>query len=112
MPNRPTTRCYAAEMKEAVRQILRRRGIEVTGYRHTVPYRRQQLLAHQGVDLLLDIGANAGQYATSVRRAGYAHPLPAIQPASAPFAQLSQAAATDPLWEVRRAAVGSTTGTV
>lgn len=63
--------CLAMTIKEEVRHILRSRGIEVGGYRYTVSARRQQMLAHYGVGLLVDVGANVGQYALAVRAGGY-----------------------------------------
>lgn len=62
------------------------------------------------VDLVLDVGANVGQYASALRRAGYAGRIVSFEPVAAPFAALSRAAAEDPLWDVRPFALGSEDG--
>lgn len=70
----------------------------------------QQVLRDYGVDVVLDVGANRGQFATSLRRAGYEGMIVSFEPVSAPFATLRAAAAGDPRWLVRRLALGDADG--
>lgn len=69
------------------------------------------LLRATEVDLVLDVGANVGQYASALRRAGYAGRIVSFEPVAEPFAELARAAADDPLWEVRHHALGAEDGT-
>lgn len=69
------------------------------------------LLRATEADLVLDVGANVGQYAQALRRAGYAGRIVSFEPVAEPFAELSRAAADDPLWEVRHHALGAEDGT-
>lgn len=65
------------------------------------------LLAHQRIDLVLDVGANTGQYAERLRRAGYGGRIVSFEPQSSAHAALTLAAADDPEWIVApRMAVG------
>ncbi len=65
------------------------------------------LLAANDVDLVLDIGANAGQWARELRRAGYAGDMISFEPLPSAHAQLKQNAVGDPKWIIaERAAVG------
>lgn len=98
--------------KLAVRSFLRRRGVEVSGYRWTVTAQRQKIFDYYGIDLLVDVGANVGQYAKAARRAGYGGTLVSIEPLGSAFEQLQSAAADDPQWEVVRSAVGATAGSL
>ena len=68
------------------------------------------LLAKLEVDLVLDVGANNGQYAKGIRRAGYAGPIISFEPAPEPFAKLRKASEKDPDWKAVQAALGSASG--
>ncbi len=68
------------------------------------------LLAYHGIDLVLDVGANTGQYAQRLRRAGYAGRIISFEPQSAVYSELSEAATGDPAWIVApRMALGAST---
>lgn len=99
-------------VKERVRRTLRSRGVEVGGFRNTVHARRVQMLRAHGVDLLVDVGANVGQYGESVREAGYSGRLLSIEPVTAAYEQLARRVAEDPTWDAVHQAVGSEAGTL
>jgi FkbM family methyltransferase len=60
------------------------------------------------VDLVVDVGANEGQYARELRAFGYTGQIISIEPLSGPYETLAGAAAEDPKWRVIRAAAGAT----
>lgn len=62
------------------------------------------------VDLVLDVGANRGQFARSLREGGYAGRLVSFEPAAGPRARLEEAAAADDAWEVVPWALGESDG--
>lgn len=64
------------------------------------------------VNVVFDIGSNTGQYAASLRKAGYQGRVVSFEPLSQPFATLEKRASKDPLWECRRHALGDVDGTV
>ena len=69
------------------------------------------LLAALDVDCVLDVGANRGQFATSLRSGGYTGRLVSFEPAGSPRAELEAAMAGDPDWRVRPWALGDSPGT-
>jgi FkbM family methyltransferase len=96
------------------RKIARGRGIELSWYRPELDWERNfmhQLESHQ-VNVVLDVGANSGQYASGLRAAGFEGRIVSFEPTSEAFSQLECRAATDPLWECRGCALGDSDGTI
>jgi FkbM family methyltransferase len=69
--------------------------------------RRAILFSRLGIDLVLDVGANVGQYATGLRRGGFAGRVVSFEPIPEVFAELERNAADDPLWDCRNVALGA-----
>ena len=63
------------------------------------------------VNLVLDVGANKGQFATRLREAGYRGQIASFEPSSEPFRTLARVSAEDPKWTVHNMALGSEEGT-
>ena len=96
------------------RLIACRVGIELSGYHSELDWKRQfvnQLKSHQ-VDVVLDVGANSGQYATSLPRAAFKGRIFSFEPLSGPFLLLESKASTDPLWECRQCTLGDSDGAI
>ena len=70
-------------------------------------------LERQGIDAVIDVGANLGQYATRLRAAGWRRPILSIEPIPEIHQRLAERATGDPLWEVAPPmAIGADTGEV
>ena len=102
-------------IKRLVLQTFQRLGFDLTWYRPADSERARldRTLGHFGIALLLDVGANTGQYAQSVRRSGYRGRIVSFEPLRSAHSQLVVNAAADPLWLVHeRCAVGNAPGQV
>ena len=64
------------------------------------------VLDQYGVNLVIDVGANRGQYAKRLRRAGYRGRIASFEPVPDVFERLREAAAGDPRWSVHPFALG------
>jgi FkbM family methyltransferase len=73
--------------------------------------RRLQLLRHHEIDLVLDVGANVGQFAIELRRSGYRGRIVSFEPLADAFAELQIAARGDASWRVVKLALGADKGT-
>ena len=69
-------------------------------------------LESRRIDVVLDVGANSGQFATGLRQAGFGGRIVSFEPLSVPFSVLERAAAADARWDCRRCALGDCPGTV
>ena len=71
------------------------------------------LASSLGIDLLIDVGANTGQYALSRRASGYRGEIISFEPLSAAHAKLLVIAKDDPNWTIAdRMAVGDRSGQI
>lgn len=64
------------------------------------------LLKRYRVDLVLDVGANRGQYGRRLRQCGYTGRILSFEPVPEVFAHLADAAAEDDQWDVHQMALG------
>lgn len=94
-----------AGLRRLVRGAVRRRG-----FQRTIAPTFAEIMAHHRVDVVLDVGANDGDYAREIRDAGYRGRIVSFEPASATFARLARAAAADPLWDAVQLGVGEAGG--
>jgi FkbM family methyltransferase len=69
------------------------------------------VLDKYGVNVVVDVGANTGQFARRLRAAGYAGRIVSFEPVPATFEELAAAAAPDPLWDAHPYALGREDGT-
>lgn len=95
-----------------LRRLLRRSGFDLKRFGPLVdPHlQRQGVLETHGIDLVLDGGANRGQYAGRLRDYGYGGRIVSVEPGAEAFALLQAASAGDPSWEAVRCALGGEPG--
>lgn len=103
----------------AVRSWIRK-AVRATGYElhrlrlETSPPHQLRLgLRKFGIDLVLDVGANVGQFAGELREFGYTGEIVSFEPLTQAHAVLSANAAADARWHVHpRTAIGDRDGEV
>ena len=102
-------------LEHAIQKLLWSAGFELRRRRdeRSEARRLSLMLLEHAVDLVLDVGANTGQFAQSLRRAGYQGRLVSFEPLSIAHKQLVLAARHDDLWEAfPRVAVGDHEGDI
>ena len=98
-----------------VRRLCRRLGFDIAPYPSPASHwlRLVSLLHSHDVSLVVDVGANVGQYAKALLRHGYRGRIVSYEPVAAAHASLTAAAADYEKWSVApRAAVGDRAGDV
>jgi FkbM family methyltransferase len=72
--------------------------------------RRARLLRWKDVDMVIDVGANSGQFGARIRAAGYRRRIVSFEPLSQAFEALKATTAHDLGWECHKLALGSRPG--
>lgn len=72
--------------------------------------RRQMIFDIHRIDVVLDVGANRGQFGGQIRRAGYKKTLHSFEPLSSAYTLLEKKAAKDPLWHTHYMGLGERDG--
>lgn len=87
-------------LKDAIRLAASRAGLVVDRWppRGSLERALEELMGRYEVDSVVDVGANEGQWASSVRRIGYAGPLLSLEPVSETYSRLSSRASSDRMW--------------
>src|SRR3954452_3850083 len=96
--------------KLALRRMLYRRRLDLVS--DPQPARVAAMLDHFGLDTVLDVGANIGQYASALRASGYRRRIVSCEPLSDAYEHLQRRSAGDAGWTPLRTAVGAEPGTL
>jgi len=72
--------------------------------------RRKLLMGRRQISLVIDIGANTGQYSSSLRAHGYEGEIWSFEPLPTAYAKLKKKAANDALWSVSNCAISDKEG--
>lgn len=100
-------------LDDRIKSYLRRKGyVQVRGEDSLAMARRRCLLQSQAVDLVLDVGANVGQYGLAMRELGYQGRIVSFEPMQAAWDQLREAMERDGAWDGFRLALGEASGEV
>lgn len=94
--------------KLVLRRSLLRADLGLT--RDPAVKRLVRTLRHLHIDMVLDVGANQGQFAALVRAAGYDGRIVSFEPLPDAHRRLEKRADRDRLWSTSHAALGATNG--
>lgn len=100
-------------VKKILGPFFRKMGYDIVNYTpksHSTA-REEKLFEVYGIDLVLDVGANEGQYAQKLRRVlDYKGKIISFEPLSKAYGILTQKAKNDAHWEAMHYALGSMNG--
>ncbi len=101
--------------KKIIKKLGRKLGFEIRRYHPSTSEiaRMKQLFTYHNINLVLDVGANVGQYAKFLREFGYRGKIVSFEPLSTAYSHLKALSSRDPLWEIApRTAIGDETGEI
>lgn len=88
------------KLKELARQGFRKVGLEVRRHSSSSISQLIASLDKFDIDLVLDVGANMGQFASEMRQCGYAKKIVSFEPTSRAYRELVRSSAKDRMWDV------------
>jgi len=100
------------QLKKILHKIFRLSGRDFLPYTYDNFYyiRRQKILASEGVNLVLDVGAHNGAYGQQLREDGFDGRIVSFEPLSEVFQILKEKAEQDESWECEQLAIGDSIG--
>jgi FkbM family methyltransferase len=96
------------ELKNRMKALFKRLGyilVPTFLYKELIDF-----IQDRAVDVVIDVGANFGQFAESLRAKGYRGRIISFEPVEASFQILSTKAAGDDKWQVYQCGLGATPG--
>lgn len=102
-------------LKHSVKKALNALGIEAHRYNPKSSSQARLIASLRAfdIDLVIDVGANEGQFARGLRAGGYSGQIVSIEPMSAAHRRLTRAGKGDAAWHVHsRCALGASAGEI
>ncbi len=100
---------FLVKMGRGLRSLSRSFGLELSRYNlhHSEELLLKRIREHLGIHTILDVGANAGQYALQAMQHGFNGAIYSFEPIPGVFNQLEMVAAKYPRWHVHNTAMGA-----
>jgi FkbM family methyltransferase len=95
-------------VNRAIRAIYKRLGIIHLGRRRVRDL--IDFIEDRKIDVVIDVGANVGQFGRSLRDGGYKGRIVSFEPIESAFQELSKKAAADSNWQAHHCGLGATHG--
>jgi FkbM family methyltransferase len=92
-----------------LKRVCESAGLEVRRYRPAAR-RRADLLDAHGIELVIDVGANRGQYVAELHAHGYRGRIDSFEPSAEAYATLLERSAAYPSWHIHRLAASDENG--
>jgi FkbM family methyltransferase len=98
-------------IKDTARSFARSFGYDIRRTGWHGERRPIDFIRSRNIDLVVDIGANLGQYGENLRKEGYAGWIASFEPTTAAFKALASRASSDRRWRALNMALGENEGT-
>lgn len=97
-------------MRDLVKKILRKLGVQLQRYPEKDLVRRIKIVENYQIDTIFDIGANIGQYSINMRHLGFKGKIISFEPMKKAFEVLRKKSLKDENWLVNNYALGNIDG--
>ncbi|MDP8265647.1 MAG: FkbM family methyltransferase [Candidatus Aceula meridiana] len=99
-------------IKKIIKQIINKSGYDIVQFHpdSSLLDRRRKLMVSERINVVLDVGANSGQFAQELRSVGCRERIVSFEPLSSAYAKLASNSRLDVSWEVFNLALGDKDG--
>jgi FkbM family methyltransferase len=97
-------------MRDAAKSLALNLGYDIRRTGSHFYKRPIDFLRSRNIDLVIDVGANVGQYGKSLRKDAYAGWIVSFEPIAAAYEELAALASKDPRWKAMNMALGDNEG--
>ena len=98
------------KVTRTINSILKKLGIEIKRYPTGDLSRRVKLLNNYKIDLIIDIGANKGEYTSELINLGYTGRIESFEPVSEVYHELYAISKKHKIWNTHKIALGDFDG--
>jgi FkbM family methyltransferase len=97
-------------IRHAAKSLALNLGYDIRGTGNYIYKEPIDFLRSRNIDLVIDVGANVGQYAKGLREDGYAGWIVSFEPVAAAYEELAALANKDARWKAMNMALGDDEG--
>lgn len=99
-------------IKNYIKSFAKKQGYIISKYdpKRDPAEIKKSFLVRNNINVVLDVGANRGQFALQLRNSGYNAKIVSFEPLSSAFNRLQQASQSDRNWDVLQCALGNKVG--
>jgi len=97
-------------MIKSINKLLNKFGADLVRFPNNDLKRRLFLINNNKIDLVIDVGANKGQYGLQLRKIGYSGKIVSFEPILEPYSKLSNLATKGNNWEAFNFGFGDQNG--
>lgn len=94
------------KIHHSIAQLFGYELLNLRKHHPTLEYHLKTLLENLAIDVVIDVGANKGQYGAMLRHMGFKGDIYSFEPVTASFKQLQKIAQNDGKWKVYQCALG------
>ncbi len=94
------------KVHHSIAQLFGYELLNLRKHHPTLEYHLKTLLENLAIDVVIDVGANKGQYGVMLRHIGFKGEIHSFEPVTASFKQLQKTAQNDGNWKVYQCALG------
>lgn len=97
-------------IKRSFHKFLKHYNYDLVKFPYGDLAKRMEIIKQYSIETILDVGANIGEFANTMREAGYKHEIISFEPRKSAYDELIKVSSMDPKWKSVNIALGNEDG--